>query len=252
MSLLVPTLEVQLECYEGPLAVLISLIKKNKVSIWDIPISTITERFLEYVELVKEMNLKIAEDFIEMASLLLFIKSKMLLPSSDGEGAEDPREELVERIMEYERFRTMAGIMDTLPMLDRDVFCIGKNGIDREADYDLLCLCTLYFELIRVREEMYLTINEIRPTLEEKLAMLRAMLETSGMYVWDIHEEMERNEKVATILGILELVKVQTATLSQRKLFGRIVLKRRGHSAMDSQPAEEPASTQKYIEDSRE
>jgi segregation and condensation protein A len=244
MSLLVPTLEVQLECYEGPLAVLISLIKKNKVSIWDIPISTITERFLEYVELVKEMNLKIAEDFIEMASLLLFIKSKMLLPSSGGEEAEDPREELVERIMEYERFRTMAGVMETLPMLDRDVFCIGKNKIDGELDYDLLGLCTLYFELIRVREEMYLTINEIRPTLEEKIATLKAMLETAGIYVWDIYEEMERNEKVATILGMLELVKIQTATLSQRKLFGKIVLKRRGGAVMEDRPTEEPSGGQ--------
>ncbi|OPY73414.1 MAG: Segregation and condensation protein A [Syntrophorhabdus sp. PtaU1.Bin058] len=241
MSLLVPTLEVQLECYEGPLAVLISLIKKNKVSIWDIPISTITERFLEYVELVKEMNLRIAEDFIEMASLLLFIKSKMLLPSSGGEETEDPREELVERIMEYERFRNMAGIMDTLPMLDRDVFSIGKNGIDKEEGYDLLSLCTLYFELIRVREEVFLTVNEIRPTLEEKIAMLREILEASGTYMWDIHEEMERNEKVATILGILELVKIRTATLLQRKMFGSIVLKRRGGVVAENPPAEEPA-----------
>ncbi len=240
MSFLVPTLEVQLECYEGPLAVLISLIKKNKVSIWDIPISTITERFLEYVELVKEMNLKIAEDFIEMASLLLFIKSKMLLPSSGGEEAEDPREVLVERIIEYERFRTMAGIMDALPMLDRDVFCQGKDGIERETDYDLLCLCNLYFELIRIKEESYLSINEIRPTVEEKIAALKAMLEASGIYVWDIHEEMDRNEKVATILGMLELAKIQAATLSQRKMFGKIVLKRRGSAVMESRPEEGP------------
>ncbi|MBP6941959.1 MAG: segregation/condensation protein A [Syntrophorhabdaceae bacterium] len=241
MSLLVPTLEVQLECYEGPLAVLISLIKKNKVSIWDIPISTITERFLEYVELVKEMNLKIAEDFIEMASLLLFIKSKMLLPSSEGEEAEDPREELIERIMEYERFRAMAGVMGELPMLDRDVFGKGTNGIEGEEDHDLLCLCTLFFELIKVREETYLTINEIRPTLEEKLAVLKAVLEASGMYVWDINEEMERNEKVATILGMLELARIRIATLSQRKSFGKIVLKRRDGAVAESHPAEEPA-----------
>ncbi|HOE18706.1 MAG TPA: segregation/condensation protein A [Syntrophorhabdaceae bacterium] len=238
MSLLVPTLEVQLECYEGPLAVLISLIKKNKVSIWDIPISTITERFLEYVELVKEMNLKIAEDFIEMASLLIFIKSKMLLPSGEGEEAEDPREELIERIMEYERFRTMAGVMGELPMLDRDVFGKGTNGIDGEADYDLLCLCTLFFELIKVREEQYLTIHEIRPTLEEKLAVLKAILETSGMYEWDMNEEMERNEKVATILGMLELARIRLATLSQRKSFGKIVLKRRDGAAAEKSPAE--------------
>ncbi len=246
MSLLVPTLEVQLECYEGPLAVLISLIKKNKVSIWDIPISTITERFLEYVELVKEMNLKIAEDFIEMASLLLFIKSKMLLPSSEGEEAEDPREELIERIMEYERFRTMAGVMGELPMLDRDVFGKGTNGVDGEEDYDLLCLCTLFFELIKVREEAYLTINEIRPTLEEKLAVLKAILEASGMYVWDINEEMERNEKVATILGMLELARIRIATLSQRKSFGKIVLKKRDGAAAENM------QTEVHVDESRQ
>jgi segregation and condensation protein A len=97
-----------MECYEGPLSVLITLIKRNKVSIWDIPLSTITERFLEYVEFVKEMHLRIAEDFIEMASLLIFIKSRMLLPSKVKELEDDPTERLVERIMEYERVRGMA------------------------------------------------------------------------------------------------------------------------------------------------
>jgi len=80
MELLVPSLEVRMECYEGPLAVLVNLIRKNRISIWDIPLAFITERFLQYVELVREMRLKIAEDFIEIASLLIYIKSKMLLP----------------------------------------------------------------------------------------------------------------------------------------------------------------------------
>ena len=84
------TLELQMEFFEGPLAVLITLIKRNKIDIFDIPIGWITEQFLEYVELAREMNLRTAEDFIEMASLLIFIKSRMLLPT-DGE---DPREEL--------------------------------------------------------------------------------------------------------------------------------------------------------------
>jgi segregation and condensation protein A len=139
MSLIVPSLEVQLECYEGPMAVLITLIKRNKVSIWDIPISAITERFLQYVEFAKDMNLRIAEDFIEMASLLIFIKSKMLLPANgNGNGEEeDPREELVERIIEYERLRNMAMAIDTLPMLDRDVFPIGNGAVERESEYDL-------------------------------------------------------------------------------------------------------------------
>lgn len=240
MSLLVPTLEVQLECYEGPLAVLITLIKRNKISIWDIPISTITERFLQYVELVRDLNLRIAEDFIEMASLLIFIKSKMLLPANDnGNGEEDPREELVERIIEYERLRNMAVAIDGLPMLERDVFSVGNGVVERESDYDLLCLCNLYFELLKVKEERYFSVRVIRPTLEEKLEMLKSILETSGRFEWNLYGEEERNERVATILGVLELVKVRVATLSQRRPFGKIVLKKRDFAAIAGQSLNE-------------
>jgi len=97
MNFIAQTLELQMDSFEGPLAVLVNLIKKNKIDVFDIPIGWITERFLEYVDVVREMNLRIAEDFIEMASLLIFIKSRMLLPVE----GEDPREELVEKIIEY-------------------------------------------------------------------------------------------------------------------------------------------------------
>ena len=228
MNLLVPTLEVKMECYEGPLAVLITLIKRNKVSIWDIPLSTITERFLQYVELVSEMNLKIAEDFIEMASLLIFIKSRMLLPSDGIKDEEnDPRGELVERIIEYERVRSMANTIDSLPMLNRDAFSRGRKSIDGEEDYNLLLLCNIFFELIKSKEESYIVINEIKPTLEEKLKMLITILDTSGLYVWDMKQREEQSEKIATILGILELTKIRVATLSQRRPFGKIILKKR-------------------------
>jgi segregation and condensation protein A len=227
VSLLVPTLEVQLECFEGPMAVLITLIKRNKLSIWDIPIAMITERFLQYVEIAREMNLKIAEDFIEMASLLLFIKSKMLLPSSGDGEEEDPREELVERIIEYERVRSMAVALNGLPMLERDVYSLGKGGLEKEADFDLLCLCTLYFELMRVKEEPYFVVREVRPTLEEKMGALKDVLRTEGFFEWDAIVEEDRNERVATILGMLELAKVRMATLSQRRPFGKIVMRKR-------------------------
>ena len=235
MSLMIPSLEVQLECFEGPMALLITLIKRNKLSIWDIPISPITDRFLQYVELVKDMNLRIAEDFIEMASLLIFIKSKMLLPvNSNGNGEEDdPREELVERIIEYERIRNMAVAIDELPMLERDVFPIGNGAVERESEHDLLCLCNLYFELIQVKEERYLSVREIRPTLEEKLEMLKDILKMSGRFEWDLYSDQDRNERVATILGMLELAKVRTATLTQRRPFGKIVLKTREYAATE-------------------
>jgi len=232
MSLLVPALEVQLECYEGPMAVLITLIKRNKVSIWDIPIALITDRFLQYVEIAKEMNLKIAEDFIEMASLLLFIKSKMLLPSNGATDEEDPREELVERIIEYERVRNMAVAIDDLPMLERDVYCIGRGSLEKETDFDLLCLCNLYFELMNVKEEPYFMVRDVRPTLEEKIAALKDLLRSDGFFEWDIAAGEERNERVATILGMLELAKIRVATLTQRRPFGRIIMKTRDAAAL--------------------
>ena len=249
MSLIVPSLEVQLECYEGPMAVLITLIKRNKVSIWDIPISLITERFLQYVEFVKDMNLKIAEDFIEMASLLIFIKSKMLLPSNgSGDGEEgDPREELIERIIEYERLRSMAIALNELPLLERDVFPIGNGTVENEPESDLLCLCNLYFELMMIKEDRFLTVREIRPTLEERLETLKKILSESGFFEWDLYAEQDRNERVATVLGVLELAKIRRATLTQRRPFGKIILKRRDFVPVraenrDSNPEDEMES----------
>lgn len=235
MNLLFPSLEVKMECYEGPLAVLVTLIKKNKVSIWDISLSTITERFLQYVELVSEMNLKIAEDFIEIASLLIYIKSRMLLPTNgDGTQDDDPREELIDRILEYERLRTMVDTIDGLPMLDRDIFARGKTIVEAETDFDLLDLCSIFLEIMKSKEERYIEIREIRPTLEEKLQMLKTILETTGSYVWNFHEEAEQREKIATVLGILELTKIKMATIVQRRPFGNIIIKRR--NSLGAQP----------------
>jgi segregation and condensation protein A len=231
-------LEVKLTCYEGPLAVLVTLIKKNRLSIWDIPLSTITERFLEYVELVNQMNLRIAEDFIEMASLLIFIKSKMLLPADDSSADENPEEELIDRIVEYERIKGMAAAIDSLPMLDRDVFCRGARSIDREADYDLLLLCGIFLELMQNREERFFQVKEIRPTLEEKIGMLKTVLDSSGLFVWSMDGDEEQNDKVATILGMLELTKVKMATLLQRRPFGKIVLKKKDYSSPGASPSE--------------
>jgi len=222
-------LEISVACYEGPLAVLVTLIRKNKVSIWDVPLASITERFLQYVELVTEMNLRIAEDFIEMASLLIFIKSKMLLPGEEDDSEESPEEQLVERIIEYEKIRDMSNAVAALPLLDRDVFVRGLRTIDSEEDYDLFELSRLFFELMASREERYIEIKEIRPTLEEKIGTLRSVLDTSGLYIWNMEEEEEQNEKVATILGMLELTKLKFATLLQRRPFGKVILRKRGY-----------------------
>jgi len=228
MNLIVPTLEIQMESYEGPLGALVTLIKKNKVSIWDVPIAFITERFLEYVELINDLKLKIAEDFIDIASLLLFLKSRMLLPAdTTREEGEETEEEIVQRLIEFEQIRNMATTIGNLPMLYRDTFCRGKDSVEGEVDYDLLLLCKVFFDIITRREERYITISEIKPTLEEKINMLKSVIDTAGVFIWNINDEEEHREKVATILGMLELTRIRIVTLTQKRPFGKIVLKKR-------------------------
>src|SRR4030043_2486745 len=116
---------VRLDMFEGPLDLLLHLIRKNEINVFDIPISLITEQYLEYLKMMKELNLDIAGDYLLMASTLLQIKSKMLLPVSpeeEEEGEEDPRAELVRRLLEYQRYKEAATELERRPMKDRDFF----------------------------------------------------------------------------------------------------------------------------------
>ena len=216
-------LEIQMEIFEGPLSVLLNLIKKNKIDIFDIPIGWITDRFLEYVDLVTEMSMRIAEDFIEMASLLIFIKARMLLPAE----GEDPRDELVEKIIEYEKIRAMVKGFEEFPVLGRDTFVRGMPVEAIEEDEDIFSLSTLFFDLIKSKEGQSFTIMEIKPTLEEKLRDINRLLEEAGSYVWKMELEQELRDRVATVLAILEVTKRKLAVVSQRRPFGSIILRRR-------------------------
>ena len=120
------TTRVQLEIFEGPLDLLLHLIKKNEVSITDIPIATITEQYLATLEVMQTFNLDVAGEFLVMAATLIHIKSRMLLPLTDTEEDEeegaDPREELVRRLLEYQRFKDAADQLERRELLTRDVF----------------------------------------------------------------------------------------------------------------------------------
>jgi len=121
----------------------------------------------------------------------------------------------------------MAERLDSLPMLGRDTFVRGTKTVDRRVDYSLLELCNVFFEILKNNEEKFIVIGEIKPTLEEKLNILKTILESPGFYVWSIEDQIEQADKVATLLGMLELTKIRMATISQRNPFGNIVLKRR-------------------------
>jgi segregation and condensation protein A len=222
MNFSTSTLELQLECFEGPMAVLIGLIKKNKIDVFDIPIGWIAEQFLLYVDFVRGMDLRVAEDFVEMASLLIFIKARMLLPLE----GDDPRGELVEKIIEYEKIRALVKNFEDLPVLGRDTFT--RNAFEAsEEEEDLLSLCTLFFDLTKSKEERFIVVQEIRPTLEEKLKEIRECLELTGSYVCRMDSDQDLRDKVATLLAILEIIKVKLAFVSQRRSFGQILLKKR-------------------------
>src|SRR4030042_830004 len=120
--------QVKLQVFEGPLDLLLFLIKKNEIDIYDIPIAVITQQYLEYLEMMKNLDLDVAGEFLLMAATLLLIKSKMLLPTPEEQPAEgeqeeeDPRAELVRRLLEYQRFKEAAQQLVKGPLLDREVF----------------------------------------------------------------------------------------------------------------------------------
>ncbi|MEJ2756603.1 MAG: ScpA family protein, partial [Gammaproteobacteria bacterium] len=123
-------LEVILESFEGPLDLLLYLIRKNNLDVLDIAVAEVTRQYMEYVEIMKQFRLELAADYLVMAALLGEIKSRCLLPrqqlEEDGEEA-DPRQELIRRLQEYERFKTAAEEIDAMPRVDRDVFLVTVN-----------------------------------------------------------------------------------------------------------------------------
>src|SRR6266496_6848260 len=120
-------LNIHLEKYEGPLDLLLDLIRKQQIDIRDIPIATITAQYLEYMEKAREMDIDLGSEFVYMAATLIYIKSRMLLPSDpalakEGEGPEDPRQELVERLLEHERFKNAAEMLQQKRMIEENVW----------------------------------------------------------------------------------------------------------------------------------
>ena len=138
------TYSVHLDKFEGPLDLLLHLIKKNELDICDIPISVITQQYLDYIKLMKELNLEVAGDFLLMASTLLHIKSRMLLPKDEQEEVEeeiDPRAELIQRLLEYQQYKEAGKVLEARPLLGREVFtrsCPEPLLLEAQSDEGLL------------------------------------------------------------------------------------------------------------------
>ena len=227
--------------YDGPMDLLLDLIRKQDIDIYDIPIARITQQFLSYVEQLRASDVDVAGEFIYMASLLIHIKSRMLLPrvaagSEDG-AAEDPRRELVERLLEHERFKNAAQMLQQKQVLEAATWT--NPGMrefrevaaeDREIAADTVDLVRVFREILeRLKKRPVLSIEEDSVTVrqmmeyvgrrlsfEDKPVSLRRMLAQS------------RSERalIATFLALLELVRLQAVLLLQKQMFGDILIKK--------------------------
>jgi segregation and condensation protein A len=226
----------RLEGFEGPLDLLLHLIQKNELDIFNIPISLVTEQYLEYLQLMKVLNLDIAGEYLLMAATLLHIKSKMLLPkSSEGEEEEeeeDPRAELVRRLLEYQKYKNAALEMEKRPLLDRDVFVRlaspePEEGPEEERiDANLFELLEAFRQVLkRVKPE---TVHEVileHLSVEAKIQEILALLGKENRSI-AFHrlfpEQASRRVVVVTLLAILELVKMKRIRIFQLAAFETI------------------------------
>lgn len=214
---------VQLEIFNGPLDLLLHLIKKHELDIYDIPIALITEQYLEYLEFLKDVNLEIVGDYMSMAAELGYIKSRMLLPrikDEDEDEEEDPREELVRRLLEYEKYRSAAAELGGMEILGKDVFLAGydRREIGEPAEetefvkFDLWSLVDAFSKMCEDRKKAETEEISLAPqtyTVEErKNQVIEIMRRQKEVLFGDLFEgDRNRMKLVVTFISILELLK---------------------------------------------
>ena len=230
-------LEVFLEAFEGPLDLLLYLIKRQNLDILEIDVSEITEQYMRYVELMDAMQFELAAEYLLMAAMLAEIKSRMLLPRSSEleEDEEDPRAQLIRRLQEYERFKQAAEDLDALPRLERDiaVACAeppASRAAAAPAEVDLKEILLALAEVMR-RAEMFTSHQierEVLSTRERMSIVLDALKGRQFVpFVALFHVEEGRLGVVVTFLAILELVKESLVELVQTETCGPIHVKAR-------------------------
>lgn len=232
---------ISLKSYEGPMDLLLDLIKKNEVDIYDIPIHLITEQFLEYLNLSKTLNMDITSDFILMAATLIEIKSKMLLPKHQDEDeseeeTEDPRQELVQKILEYEKFREVSNILKTshefenksIYKLQEDFSSIDDVDFIKNLTTDKLAIAFSNIIKNMKAEEKNYTIRTELFTNKMAMNIIKEKLKTSKQLSFvEVVKDQSLENIITYFLAILELAKNGKVTLDQNKDLSDILILRR-------------------------
>ena len=238
-------LNVKLPAYEGPLDLLLDLIQRNEMDIYNIQISLIAQQYLEYLRQMRELNLEVAGDFLVMAATLLYIKSKMLLPQDEEESEEegpDPRAVLVEKLLEYQAFKQAAQELGVLEsergkVFARQIADYYLQELDPEDTaidtfsanlYDLLQ--AFHQVLAKAPKEMVHEVFEEVVSIEEKMEEIKQRLnaEQRFSFLSLFARPWTRNELIATFLALLEITRLKLARIFQDKMFGEILIERAG------------------------
>jgi segregation and condensation protein A len=245
---------VHLDVFEGPLDLLLHLLREDKLDIHDIPIARITEQYLAYLDAMKALNLDIAGEFLVMAATLLHIKSRSLLPRTDEEmePEEDPeilRAELSRRLIEYRKFKEAAARLAERPILGRDVFArdfLGEEIPEEEAvitELSLADLITAFKDVLdrMPKEEAHEVFTE-RLTIADAIAFLLDRIREDGAIRFDrlIEEFKTKNEIISFFLGILELIRLRTVKAYQANPMGLITIVPAVREGENGRESEEP------------
>ena len=222
-------LQVFLEAFEGPLDLLLYLIRRQNIDVLDIPIAEITLQYVEYIEMMKEMQLELAGEYLLMAAMLAEIKSRMLLPRpiGDDDDEDDPRAELVRRLQEYERFKKAAEDLGELPRLERDTFVANVDAPERKViekmpDITLKELLLAFHDVLK-RAEMYSNLHLQREPLSvrQRMSEILARVKTNTFSVFtDLFDPEEGRMGVAvTFVALLELLRESTIEVVQAEAY---------------------------------
>ena len=248
-------LQVFLEAFEGPLDLLLYLIRRQNIDILDIPIAEITKQYVQYIELMKEMQLELAGEYLLMAAMLAEIKSRMLLPrpESHDEDEDDPRAELVRRLQEYERYKKAAEDIAELPRLERDVFVANAEAPERKVvtklpDVTLKELLIAFHDVLK-RAEMFSNLHMQREPLSvrQRMSEILSRIKTSNFTGFvDLFDPEEGRMGVAvTFIAILELLKESMIEVVQSEEYAPLHVRAASSVhlvADDGEEVEPPAS----------
>ena len=250
---------VRLQNFEGPLDLLLHLIKKNEVSIHDIPIALITQQYLDAVQLMQELDLDVAGEFLVMAATLIHIKSKMLLPRPETAAGvegdeEDPRDALVRRLLEHQKFKAAAGLLHERETLrsaqwarpDQAVAHIAGDEYEPELEVDLFSLLTAFQAVVeRAKQRPKVLLPPEQIPVEARIEQLLTRLsETEAMGFEDLFADVDdRGGLIVTFLALLEMIRLKLVRVFQAGSFGPIRVYKRPRPADAPHPIGDPEGT---------